>query len=117
MRLDTSELIRVTGVDLRKLVAAVYANSRPQGLGFVHHREGEMPRDLVEDFVGTVKLSGPGLVFYMDYVLGRACKFAMYRCENDDLWVRREWPDHSELDFRRMLRDSGLKEDLADVNS
>lgn len=115
MNLDTTDMIKVTGVDLRKLVAAVYANSRPQGLGFIQFEEGEMPRALVEDFVGTFKLEGTGCVLYMDYVRGRACKFALYRCQNGDLWVPKNWLDHSELDLRRMLRDAGLKEDLADA--
>lgn len=106
--------IKVTGVDLRKLVKAVYANSHPQDLGALHFVPGEMPDDLAEAWVGTIKVNDTGCILHMDCVVGRVCKFSLYRDEAGDLWINKSWYDHNELDLRRMLRDSGLKEDLAD---
>lgn len=105
--------INVTGVDLRKLIAAVYANSHAQGMGHLHFRQGEMPPDLVEEWAGTVKVDGVGCILHMDYVLGRACKFGLFRDENGELWIEKPWFDHTEMDLARMLRDAGLPEDPA----
>lgn len=111
--MTTDNMIKVTGVDLRKLIKAVYANSRPQGLGILHFVPGEMPDDLAEAWAGTVKVDHVGCILHMDYVVGRACKFSLWRDEAGDLWINRSWFDHTELDLKRMLRDSGLSEDLA----
>ena len=105
--------IKVTGVDLRKLIAAVYANSHAQGMGHMHFRAGEMPEKLVEEWLGTVKVSDTGCILHMDYVLGRACKFGLFRDEDGELWIEKPWFDHTEMDLARMLRDAGLSEDLA----
>ena len=105
-KLDTRGMIEVTGVDLRKLVQAVYKNSRPQGLGMLHFKEGDLSSEEVEKIVGEVRVSGIGSVLRLDYVKGRACKFSLIRDESGGLWVRRDWLDHSELDFVRMLKDA-----------
>lgn len=115
MNYNTPEWIKVTGVDLRKLIAAVYANSRPQGPGIIHAQDGPIPENVLEQIMLDARIQGKGLVVGLDYVLGRACKFNLYRDEQDDLFIRRKWYDHSELDLHRMLRDSGMKEDLANA--
>ncbi len=112
-KLDTRDMIEVTGVDLRKLVQAVYRNSRPQGLGMLHFKEGDLSSEEVEEIVGDVRVSGVGSVLHLDYVNGRACKFGLYRDENDGLWIHRSWYDHSELDLHRMLKEAGVKEATA----
>ena len=100
------DMVEVTGVDLRKLVQAVYKNSRPQGLGLRHFREGPLTSEEVEKIVGEVRVSGTGTALSLDYVNGRACKFSLIRDESERLWVRKQWFDHSELDFVRMLKDA-----------
>lgn len=112
-KLDTRDMIEVTGVDLRKLVQAVYRNSRPQGLGMLHFKEGDLSSEQVEKIVGDVRVSGVESVLRLDYVNGRACKFGLYRDESERLWVRKDWFDHSELDLRRMLKEAGVKEATA----
>ena len=109
-KLDTRGMIEVTGVDLRKLVQAVYRNSRPQGLGILHFKEVDLSSEEVEKIVGEVRVSGTGAVLYLDYVNGRACKFSLIRDESERLWVRKQWFDHSELDLHRMLKEAGVKE-------
>lgn len=110
MKLDTTGMIRVTGVDLRKLVKAVYDNSDPQGLGHLHYRAGGLPDEEVERIVGHVPLERTGNILYMDYVHGRACKFGLWRCHNNHLWIRREWFDHSEFQLYKMLKEAGVKD-------
>lgn len=112
-KLDTRDMIEVTGVDLRKLVQAVYRNSRPQGLGMLHFKEGDLSSEEVEEIVGDVRVSGVGSVLRLDYVNGRACKFGLFRDENGGLWIQKAWYDHSELDLRRMLKEAGVKEATA----
>ncbi len=102
-------MIDITGIDLRKLVRAVYNNSVPQGLGWMHAKNGE----LTDEEVDTV-LSGEerftrkpdNLVFHMDYVNGRSCKFVVWK-DGDTLFTRDRWYDHSTEALNEML--GGLK--------
>ena len=107
--------IKITGIDLRRLISAVYAESEPVGMGAFQAKPGPIPNKLLESIVGTFKVQGTGCVLSMDYVLGRAVKFHIFRDENQDLWVRKDWFDHNDLQLRRALREAGLKE-LSDAN-
>ncbi len=102
--------IKITGIDLRKLINAVYAESQPVGLGALQAKPGPIPNKLLEAIVGTFKVQGTGCVLSLDYVLGRAVKFQIFRDHDGDLLVRKDWHDHNDLQLRRALREAGLKE-------
>lgn len=104
------DYIKITGIDLRRLIAAVYAESQAVGLGILQARPGPIPENYLEAIVGDFKVQGTGCVLSMDYVCGRAVKFHIFRDENDDLWVQKDWFDHNDLQLRRALREAGLKE-------
>ena len=42
MKTNSSNCVFVAEADLVNLVKAVYKNSRPQGLGFLHYQEGDL---------------------------------------------------------------------------
>lgn len=108
-----SDMIEVTGIDLRRLIKAVYAESVPQGMSFLHAQEGPMPDEMVERIVADCRMypkGQRGCVLSLDYVMGRSVKFSVFQDEEEKLWVRKFWYDHSELKLRRALREAGLKE-------
>ena len=108
-----SDMIEVTGIDLRRLIKAVYAESVPQGMGFLHAQEGPMSDDVVEHIMAKCNVypkGQKGCVVNLDYVMGRSVKFSVFQDEEEKLWVRKFWYDHSELKLRRALREAGLKE-------
>ena len=107
--------IKITGIDLRLLIAAVYAESQPSGLSAFLTKEDPLPKQELNHILSRFKVQGTGCVLSMDYVLGRAVKFHIFRDENQDLWVRKDWHDHNDLQLRRALREAGFKE-LSDVN-
>lgn len=91
--------LNVTGVELKELAKAAYRFSRPQGLGFLHAKDGELSEadalTLVSSRHGEIALS-------MDYIHGRACKFTVWR-RNEELFIRGSWFDHSEDDLQDLL--------------
>lgn len=110
MNLDTTGMIKVIGIDLRKLVRAVYDNSVPQGLGHLRfHREG-LDDASVENIVEHIPVEKTGNILYLDYVHGRECKFGLWRCQNGDLWIQKDWPGHTEFQFHKMLKEAGIKD-------
>lgn len=97
--------LNITGVDLKDLAKAAYRLSRPQGLGFMHFEECDLPDDLAQQLVDhNSKHMGGGLS--MDYVKGRACKFNVWNI-NGELFIRDRWYDHSEYDLQDLLKAIG----------
>lgn len=98
--------IKITGVDLAKFIKAVYELSRPQGMGFLHARDGELSDKDAEMILNS---SGTGpCVLSMDYVHGRACKMHVWK-EGDDLFINRSWYDHSSTQFNALLARFNIK--------
>jgi hypothetical protein len=101
----------ITGTDLRKLVAAVYANSSPQGLGFLHFKEGQLAGDDVDKLLsmGTyaTRSGRDGPIVSLDYVHGRACKFTVWR-KGDRMLVGDRWFDHSPEQLQDLLQSDGV---------
>lgn len=61
-----SEMIDITGLDKAVLLAALYNRSKPQGLGILHARPGDMTPAEATTHLST----GP----YFDYLGGRVLK-------------------------------------------
>lgn len=93
--------LNITGVDLKELAKAAYRFSRPQGLGFIHFEEGDLPDYLAQQLVDhNSKYMGGGLS--MDYVKGRACKLSAIM-RNGELFISDRWYDHSARDLQDLL--------------
>lgn len=102
MKLDTTNLVEITGVDLRKFVQKVYELSHPQGLGYLHFQEGGLS-DADADALLTPRERGDVLL-HLDYVRGRACKMVIWRDEETGkLYIRNEWFDHSRRELKELL--------------
>ena len=94
--------IFVKNEDLISLVKAVYKNSRPQGLGFLHYQEGELSDEAAKsmiDFDSCYPIS-------LDYVAGRACKFSAIKVEGGvECFHDFNWYDHSKNDILNVLKE------------
>lgn len=100
-------MIDITGVDLVEFVKGVYANSRPQGMGYAHYTPGP----LSDEKARSVLAAYPGsknVALSMDYVGGRACKMVVRR-SGDRLEIPDEWFDHSDADLDNLLAPFGIK--------
>ena len=92
--------IEITGVDLRKFIADVYALSTPQGLGLLHFKAGP----LNDGTIDTIIQNGDERVpVRMDYVGGRACKMTVRR-DGNKLFINDSWYDHGTDQLRELLR-------------
>lgn len=61
-------MVNIKGISKAKVLKALYDNSRPLGMGFLHYIPGPMPLEEAENLVNLV----PNL--YFDYVRGRVIK-------------------------------------------
>lgn len=99
-------MIEVTAAKPIDLVKAAYALSAPQGLGFLHAKEGELSD---ADAQGILDRARPGgrIIASMDYVHGRACKFTLFR-EGEKHFIRENWFDHSPAHVDALLERVGI---------
>lgn len=98
--------INITGIDLREFVRAAYDLSSPQGLGFLHAREGGLDDKTIDEIVGRRRIS-------MDYVHGRSVKMHV-RDDDGGLSINSQWYDHSTGQLKALLERVGLSPDLVD---
>lgn len=102
MKFDTSEMIDITGVDLKELVKKAYELSNPQGMGYIHFREGPLS-DADAQAILDIQQPSYGAILSMDYVKGRSVKLTVFQ-QDDKLYVRNDWFDHSEDQLKELLR-------------
>ena len=91
-------MIDITGIDLIEFVKKTYELSSPQGLGFLHAKDGGLTDEEAKSFInkkGDISIS-------MDYVHGRACKMNVLRKEGR-LEIRDNWYDHTEDQLNKLL--------------
>ena len=105
-------MIEVTGVDLRDMLRAAYRLSSPQGLGFLHARDGELDDAMVEEIISRDD-GNKWTAIGTDYVHGRAMKFSVRRYDGR-LYIQRRWFDHSQAQLAELLSAVGLSPDLID---
>lgn len=102
--------LNVTGIDVRRLVIGAYLESAPgpmcDHLGVELIKKGEL-----ENIVGHMRIAGEGVCLSLDYVGDRKVGLDVIRDERERLWVRRDWPGHTELQLFRALKRAGWKED------
>jgi hypothetical protein len=99
-------MIEVTGVDLVKLVQQAYALSHPQGLGFIHYQDGDLPEADAKAIIDREKPEGR-IAASMDYVKGRGCKMTVFR-QDGKLFIKEAWFDHSAAQLRTLLERIGM---------
>lgn len=95
------DMIDITGADLSTLIRAAYSLSAPQGLGYLHHREG----DLDDETVAAILDQGKDHDLFpvrMDYVHGRSIKLTVRRI-NNKLYIPSSWYDHSAQQLAELL--------------
>lgn len=101
--------VEVTGIDVRRLIIAAYLESAPgpmcDHLGTEMIKEGEL-----EHIVGHMRIAGEGVCLSLDYVGDRKVSLDVIRDERDRLWVKKDWPNHSELQLFRALKRAGWRE-------
>lgn len=82
-----------------KLVKEAYNLSVPVGLGFIHARAGELTDDQAKSLINE---DSPSIVVEMDYVLGRQCKFVVFK-RGDRMYTHRRWYDHTDDQLRNLM--------------
>jgi hypothetical protein len=96
--------IDVSKLDLIEIVKAAYDLSRPVGLGYLHYD----PEPLInEEAADLINLESKKVVA-LDYVRGRAVKFRVFK-ENNKLYIKDTWYDHTKQDLEELLRRAGLE--------
>ncbi len=93
-------------IDLKKFAQRVYEFSNVQGLGFIHAQPGGLSDEDAKSIVERERADG-SVALYMDYVHGRACKMTVRR-ENGELFVRKDWYDHSFKQYALLLAEFGV---------
>ena len=101
MDYNTPDYIEITGANLVEVAKKAYELSSPQGMGFLHAREGglsdEEAKQLVERGAqGNIKL-------HLDYVHGRAVKLFVLGNDDGHLYLERSWYDHSKGDLDALI--------------
>ena len=112
------EIIEVSVDELPTLVRKAYELSVPQGLGFLHARDGELDQESVDEII-TRGEKDPFLAVSMDYVHGRSCKFGVRRSEVRDfespLTISYPWYDHSKDDWDQLITALAAYRNLRDA--
>ena len=86
------------------MIKAAYRLSSPQGLGFLHFQPGDdLPEEDVDEILSR---EDTFCKFSMDYVLGRAVKLGVYKRDDDRLYIRKNWFDHSPEQLTELLEAS-----------
>lgn len=91
---------------LEDIINAVYNNSNPVGMGYLHYVEETNLQDdemsiLVEQFEDTGSV-------YLDYLKGRCCKVIVRKENDDELSItitKDNWTDHSQPEIDRFFED------------
>lgn len=85
---------------VREIIRRAYRLSRPQGMGYLHFKEGEIPENVIDEIASRATAFG----IAMDYVMGRSVKLGIDR-EGDQFYYSDNgyWFDHSAEDLRQLL--------------
>jgi hypothetical protein len=98
-------MIDITGTDLRKFIAKAYELSQPQGMGFLHFKEGPLDDESIDKILNV---KNEFCVCGMDYVHGRSIKMAVYSKGDRLLIGGPGWYDHSDYQLEELLSADGV---------
>lgn len=105
--MNTKGMIEITGVDLVKFIKKVYDLSVPQGMGYLHFKEGPLSDDEAQALIDRKEYGGH-IKVSLDYVRGRACKMTVFK-DGDRLWIPSRWFDHQDFHLNDLLEHCGIK--------
>lgn len=101
--------LELHGVTARQLIQAAYAQSSPQGLGYLHFEDGPLSEADTDRLIEAQRTDKD---IHLDYVNGRACKF--YAVKRGEHWyILARWYDHSEHDVTKLLE--ALKQERREI--
>lgn len=110
-----AKMLNITGVDLPHFAQVVYRLSKPQGMGYIHYKGGELSKADAEAEVASQD-SDDRIALSMDYVHGRACKMTVFRlAKTGQLFIRPDWFDHTESQLHQLLDEFGLSREPVEV--
>lgn len=99
MTSETKTGISITRDNLPKVIAKAFDLSVPQGMGFLHFKEGGIPEGVLIAILSQVDEAETPYFkrVSMDYVQGRAVKLHIQYDENEQKWRLDgdRWYDHS----------------------
>ena len=102
--MNTEHMIEITGCDLSIFIKKVYELSAPQGLGFLHAKNGPLEDSEVE----SILMDGcDRIAVEMDYVKGRSCKMVVFK-KDDRIFIRDAWYDHSDNQLSELISSIGI---------
>ncbi len=104
--------IEITGVNLVELVKRAYDLSNPQGLGFIHYKDGGLSDEQANSLIDE----NDRYPVSLDYVCGRACKLDVFKSDDERLYIRNKWYDHSAQQLKDLLLSVGLSEKCDQVS-
>jgi hypothetical protein len=107
--MDFRGYIEVTEVDPRLLVQVAYSGSRPQGLGFLHHKPGGLDEETLNEIIKCSENEHNKGQINLDYVHGRAMKFSVHvDRDTGKKYVDLDWYDHSREALKHVVRECGV---------
>ena len=101
--------IDVTEIDPRLLVQVAFSGSRPQGLGFLHHRPGGLDEATLNEIIERSQTETRKGEIHLDYLHGRSMKFHV--CVDQDTgkrYIDLDWYDHGREATKHLVRECGL---------
>jgi hypothetical protein len=118
--IDPTCYIEIPADKLPEAMKLAFNLSSPQGLGFLHHREGGLEDAAVNEIIEREK--GGHIAAHMDYVHGRACKFIVFRGGERPNWdgrlyIRSSWYDHSDSALEDLLTGLGVDDPAGKIAS
>jgi hypothetical protein len=109
--MDLRGYIDVTEIDPRLLVQAAYSGSIPKGLGFLHHRDGGLDEETLNEIIRRSEEGAMGTPrrgeINLDYVHGRAMKFHV-RVQDGRRFIDIDWFDHGREATKHLVRECQL---------
>lgn len=100
--MDTTGMINVNKCDLIKMIKTAYDFSQPVGMGFLKYKPEPLTDEQAAQYINELPENKDGEIVSLDYVLGRCCKFNIYRI-NGELWISDRWYDHDTKQLKDLI--------------
>jgi hypothetical protein len=115
MMMNTDCYIEIPADKLKEALQAAYAMSSPQGLGYLHYKDGGLSDSEAAAIIDRERPDG-NIAASMDYVNGRSCKFHVYR-EGGKLLIAPSWYDHSDYALVGLLAALGVDDPRSKIDA
>ena len=106
---DFRGYIDVTEIDPRLLVQVAFSGSRPQGMGFLHHRPGGLDEETLNEIMKSSESGYRKGEIDLDYVHGRSMKFHVrFDPDTGKRYIDLDWYDHGREATKHLVRECNL---------